>query len=199
MKILGLSCSPRKRGNTVTLLTEVLNGAQQEGAETELWSVAGKNIASCDACGACGKTGECIVKDDMQELYGKLLAADGIIFGTPVYFYGMTAQAKTIIDRTMSMNKPEKSLANRVGGVIVTAGSLGMVDALKDLYFYMVTRQIVPANYVAAYPKADLKQMEKCMKAAGDLGRQMVYIANQKFHYPSQFPRSGFAYGTHTL
>ena len=199
MNILGLSCSPRKEGNTVTLLGHVLDGAKREGAQTELFSVSGKDIKPCDSCRACTKTGECIVKDDMQLLYPKLIEADGIIFGTPVYFYGMTAQAKAIIDRTISMNRPEKSLANKVGGVVVTAGSIGVVDALKDLYFYMVTRQMVPANYVAAYPRGELQHMEKCWKAAEDLGRQMVSIANQGFRYPAQFSRTSFAYGTHTI
>lgn len=199
MKILGLSCSPRKDGNTMTLLAQALEGAKAEGAQTELFSVSGKNIQPCDSCRACNKTGECIIKDDMQQLYAKFAEADGIIFSTPIYFYGMTAQTKAIIDRTISMNRPDKSMANKVGGVIVTAGSMGIVDALKDLYFYMVTRQMVPANYVAAYPRGELRQMEKCMKAASDLGRQMVLITNQGFRYPSQFPRAAFAYGTHTL
>jgi multimeric flavodoxin WrbA len=199
MKILGLSCSPRKDGNTVTLLAQALAGAQSEGAQTELFTVSGKDIRPCDSCRACSKTGECVIRDDMQELYVKLNESDGVIFGTPIYFYGMTAQTKAIIDRTISMNRPEKSLANKVGGVIVTAGSMGIVDALKDLYFYMITRQMVPANYVAAYPRGELRQMEKCMKAASDLGRQMVQIANQNFRYPSQFPRTAFAYGTHTI
>jgi multimeric flavodoxin WrbA len=199
VKILGLSCSPRKLGNTVTLLSQVLDGAKAEGAEVELYSVHGKNIGPCTACGGCSKTGECTINDDMQDLYAKLLESDGIVFGTPVYFYGMTAQAKAIIDRSFAMNKPEKSLANKVAGVVVTGGSMGLVDALKDLYFYMVTRQMVPANYVAAYPKADIRQMEKCMKAASDLGRQMALIAAQGFKYPSGIGRAGFAYGTHTL
>jgi multimeric flavodoxin WrbA len=199
MKILGLSGSPRTEGSTMTLLAQALEGARMEGAQTALFSVAGKDIKPCDGCRACNKTGVCIVKDDMDELYVKLLEADGIIFGTPIYFYGMTAQAKAIIDRTISMNRPEKSLANKVGGVIVTAGSMGIVDALKDIYFYMVTRQMLPANYVAAYPHGEIRQMEKCMKAAADLGRQMVHIAGQRFQYPAQFPRTAFAYGTHTL
>ncbi len=202
MKILGLSCSPRKQGNTVLLINEALNSAGDAGAEIELYSVAGKDIQPCDACNACMKTGNCHIKDDMQELYAKLLEADGIIFGTPVYFYGMTAQAKAIIDRTIALGtlgSQGKSMANKVGGVIVTAGSLGMVDALKDLYFYMVTRQMVPANYVAAYPKSDMKEMQKCMKAAADLGKQMVGIISQGFSYPADIPRAAFAFGTHTI
>ena len=83
MKILAVSGSPRKDGNTVILLNEALKGAQQEGAETELCSVSGKTIASCDACISCRKTGRCHINDDMQELYSKLLEADGIIMGTP--------------------------------------------------------------------------------------------------------------------
>jgi len=198
MKILGLSCSPRKQGNTMLLLKEALEGAKQEGAEVELYSVAGKNIKPCDGCRVCDKTGRCHIKDDMESLYDKLLEADGIIFGTPVYFYSMTAQAKAIIDRTIALGQPERSLANKVGGVIAVAGSQGTTDALKDLYFYMVTRQIIPANFVAAYPVEDLRKMEKCLKASRDLGRQMVRIAAMKFKYPSEFPRPVFAYGTHT-
>ena len=200
MKILGLSCSPRRQGNTEILLDVVLQGAKQEGAEVELYSLAGKDIKPCDGCRACGETGECHIKDDMQDLYNKLLAADGIIFGTPIYFYSMAAQAKTVIDRTIALNRPERSLANKVGGVVVVAGSMGLIDALKDLYFYMVTRQMLPANFVAAYPgaKDELRKMERCMNAARDLGRQMVQIAVKKFEYPSQFSRTSFAFGTHT-
>ena len=200
MKILGLSFSPRKQGNTEILLAEALDGAKQEGAEVELYSIVGKDIKPCDGCRACAETGECHIKDDMQEIYGKLLEADGIIFGSPVYFYDVTAQAKAVIDRTIALGTPEKSLANKVGGVITVAGSMGLVDALKELYFYMVTRQIIPANYVAAYAgaKGGVTEMEQCMKATRNLGRQIVKIAAQGFEYPPEFPRAGFAYGTHT-
>lgn len=199
MKILGVSCSPRKKGNTEILLGEVLKGAQSEGAEVELYSVAGKTIKPCDGCRACSETGQCRIKDDMQVLYDKLLEADGIIFGTPIYFYSMTAQAKIIIDRTIALNRPEKSLANKVGSVVV-AGSLGLVDALKDFYFYFATRQIIPANFVAAYAggKGEITNMKQGMKAAGELGQQMVRIAAQKFKYPAEFGRMHIAYGTHT-
>jgi multimeric flavodoxin WrbA len=136
----------------------------------------------------------------MQTLYEKLLEADGIIFGTPVYFFSMTAQAKTIIDRMISFTRPERSLANKVGGVVVVAGSLGLVSALKDLYFFFVTRQMIPANYVAAYDggKGEITKTEQGMKAARELGQQMVRIAAQKFKYPAEFGRVHIAYGTHT-
>ncbi len=195
MKILGLSLSPRKDGNTVILLNEALSGAQQEGAETELYSIAGKDIKPCDGCWGCRKAGECHIKDDMQELYTKMLEADGIIYGTPVYFYNMTGQGKMVIDRTLALGG---RLANKVGGVIAVAGSFGLADTVKDLYFYMITRRMLPASFIAAYGggKGDVKDLEKCMKATGDLGREIVKIAAKKFEYPEG--GTHIAYGTHT-
>lgn len=200
MKILGLSCSPRKSGNTEILLGEALNGAQHEGAEVELYSVSGKEIKPCDGCWSCYGTGECHIKDDMQTLYQKMIEADGIIFGTPIYIYSMTAQAKALIDRTLALSTPERSLANKVGGVIVVAGSIGIIDAVKDLYFYIVMRKMLPANLVAAYAnnKGDIRKMEQGMKAARELGREMVQIAAKQFEFPGEFARNFFAYGTHT-
>lgn len=202
MKLLGLSCSPRRHGNTEILLGEALDGAQQEGAEVELYSVSGKDIKPCDGCHVCWEKGECHIKDDMQVLYDKLLEANGIIFGTPVYFYSMAAQAKIIIDRLEALHSPEKSLANKVGGIIVVGGSLGLINVVKDLYFYIVTRPMLAANFVAAYglAKGDVKRLEKGMKKARDLGRQMVQLAAKKFEYPSEFYSPAFGYGLpHTL
>ena len=200
MKILGLCFSPRKNGTTETVMNEALQAAKLAGAEVDFYSVAGKNIKPCEGCRSCGKTGDCRIQDDMQEIFPRLLSADGIIFGSPIYFYGMTAQAKAVIDRTISFSTPEKSLANKVGAVIVTAGSLGLIDGLKDLYFYMVTRQMIPANFIAVYPggPGEIKKMEKCLAAAGDLGRQMVQIAAQNFRYPPDIIRPHIGYGTHT-
>jgi len=200
VKILAISCSPRKQGNTEILLGEALKGAQYEGAEVELFSVAGKAIAPCDACDSCRKKGVCHIKDDMQELYDKMLEADGIIFGTPIYFYNMAAQCKAVMDRTIALNHPEKNLANKVGGIVVVAASLGNIDAVKDLYFYFVSRRMLAASYVAAYgmAKGDVKSLEKCMKAAYDLGRQVARLAAMDFKYPSDLMLPSIAYGTHT-
>jgi multimeric flavodoxin WrbA len=198
LKILAISCSPRKDGNTVLLLEEALKGAKKEGAEVELFSVAGKKIEHCDGCRACWKTGACHIQDDLQVLYPKLVEARGIILGTPVYGYTMAGICKTVIERMGALGSPEKSLANKVGAAIVTAGSMGLIDPLKSIYFYFVSRQMVPANFVAAYTASDPREMQKCMNATRDLGRQMVLIASQNFQYPKDISRSGVAYGTHT-
>jgi len=200
MKILGISCSPRKSGNTELLLNQALSGAKNEGAEIELYSLSGKDIRACDGCSSCRNTGVCHIEDDMQVLYKKLIEADGIIFGTPVYFYTVTSQAKAIIDRSFALNFSEKNLSNKVGGIVVVAGSLGLIDALKDLYFFIVVKRMIPAGYVAAYSgsKGGVKDMPKANQAAWDLGREMVKIAEQKFEYPADIERPHFAFGTHT-
>jgi multimeric flavodoxin WrbA len=200
MKILGVSFSPRKDGNTVAMLNEVLTTAKKAGAEVELYSVAGKNIQPCDGCWGCTKTGKCHIKDDTAELLDKMCDADGIIFGTPIYFWGMTAQAKAVIDRTISLNKPEHSLNNKVCGVVASCGSLGMVDALKDLSYYIIQRRMLPANQVSAYLMSpdDLKKMPRCLEELSKLGRQMVTLVKMNFKYPDEFARGPGAFGTHT-
>jgi multimeric flavodoxin WrbA len=200
MKLLGLSFSPRKNGNTELLLDKVFSGARLLKAETELYRVADNDIKPCDGCGSCFKTGACHIQDDMQPLYDKMLEADGIVFGTPVYFYNMTSQGKAVIDRTIALIRPDRSLANKVGGIVVVGGSLGLIDAVKDLYFYMVTRQMLPANFVAAYAanEGDVNQLQKCLQAAEDLGKQMTQLAEKKFTYPEEFKATHIAYGTHT-
>ena len=114
MKILAISCSPRTNGNTVAMLSETLEAAAAEGAEVELYSVAGKDIRPCEGCWTCAKTGRCRKEDETALLLEKMLAADGIVFGVPVYFHGMSAQAKAIIDRTVSLSSPERCLDNKV-------------------------------------------------------------------------------------
>jgi multimeric flavodoxin WrbA len=205
MKILGICCSPRKGGNTEILLNEALSGAKQEGSEVELFSVSGKHIEPCDGCRTCVKIGECHIKDDMQDLYDKMAEADGIIYGTPVYRYTMISQAKIILDRSLAVDYPgddpgnrTRSIANKVAGVVAVAGSLGLVEVVKDLYFYIVTRSMLPANYVAAYAldKGDVRKRIEGMKASYNLGRQIVHLANMKFEYPKEFRRPPIAYGT---
>ena len=136
----------------------------------------------------------------MSERYDKMIPAAGIILGTPISFWAMTAQAKAVMDRTIALNQPGRTLASKVGGVVAVCGSLGLVDALKEYAFYMVTRKMLPANYVAAYAgrPEDLKSMEKCMQALNGLGRQMVALVKLGFKYPEEFGGRSIAYGTHT-
>lgn len=99
MKILGIAGSPRKGGNTDTLLGEAMKGAGDSGAETEVICLRDRKISPCLGCHECDKEGRCILKDDMQEIYGKLVQADHIIFASPICFYSVSSYAKLMIDR----------------------------------------------------------------------------------------------------
>lgn len=97
---LGISTSPRRNGNTSILLQRALEGASAAGAETELIYLNDYRFSPCLACDGCFKEGRCVVKDDMQLIYEKLLGTNRIILAAPIFSMGMCAQAKAMIDRT---------------------------------------------------------------------------------------------------
>jgi len=97
--VLGIIGSPRRGGNTEILIDEVLKGAGEAGASTGKIALGELNIAPCRACDACKKTGRCVIEDDMVSLLEKMEQSDIWILGTPVYFWGPTAQFKAFIDR----------------------------------------------------------------------------------------------------
>jgi len=103
MKVLGIMGSPRRQSNTEILLDKALEGARKAGAEVEKVLVSKLKISPCLEIYACLKDGNCAIKDDMQLLYEKLLEADHIIFASPIFFYGVTSQAKAIIDRCQAL------------------------------------------------------------------------------------------------
>ncbi len=105
--ILGLMGSPRLRGNTSILLDAVLDGAREAGASVERIDLAKLSIAECDGCLACWKGKDCPKQDDMNGLYPRIIAADAIVLGTPVYWYGPTALLKACVDRFVYFNCPE--------------------------------------------------------------------------------------------
>jgi len=100
-KVLVLSGSPRKGGNSELLCDQFLRGAIEAGNQAEKIYVCDKKIGYCTACNACqGNGGKCVQKDDMAEILDKMINADALVMATPVYFYTMNAQMKTLIDRT---------------------------------------------------------------------------------------------------
>ncbi len=101
-KVLILSGSPRKGANSDTLCDEFLKGAVASGNNVEKIFVAEKNIGYCSGCYACENTGICVKKDEMAEVLDKILKADVIVLASPVYFYSISAQLKTVIDRTVA-------------------------------------------------------------------------------------------------
>lgn len=103
MKVLGIMGSPRRHSNTEILLDRALEGAAGAGAETEKVLVSRLKITPCLEIYACLKDGKCSIKDDMDPLYQKLVEADHVILASPIFFYGITSQAKAIVDRCQAL------------------------------------------------------------------------------------------------
>lgn len=101
-KILILSGSPRKNGNSDILCDSFAKGASESGHTVEKIRVAEKNIGYCRACYACKQSGVCAINDDMSEIMQKIIDADVLVLASPVYFYSISAQLKAVIDRTVA-------------------------------------------------------------------------------------------------
>jgi len=101
-RILILSSSPRKRGNSNALCDRFMEGAIEAKHQVEKVVLAEKTVNYCTGCYACRKNGKCAQKDDMAQILDSMIAADTIVLATPVYFYSMCAQMKTVIDRTVA-------------------------------------------------------------------------------------------------
>ena len=99
MRVLGIAGSPRRGGNTDILLEELLKGAASKGAETKTLVLRDMDYSPCTHCDGCIKTGNCIVKDEMQDIYKDFEDADVIVMASPIQFTNITAQMKGMIDR----------------------------------------------------------------------------------------------------
>jgi multimeric flavodoxin WrbA len=108
-KVLVISCSPRKHGNSDTLCDQFMKGAVDAGHSAEKIYFSEKKIAYCTGCGVCFEKQKCSQNDDMAEILEKLIACDVLVLATPVYFYCMDAQMKTFIDRTTPRYKEMKN------------------------------------------------------------------------------------------
>ncbi|MEE8473412.1 MAG: flavodoxin family protein [Dehalococcoidia bacterium] len=188
MKILGVSCSPRKGGNTEILMREAMAGVEESGAEAELITIHDKDLKPCDGCRTCRNDAVCHIQDDMQEIYTKMMEADGILFGTPVYFWSVTAQAKIVIDRLNGLYGLGK-LSNKIGGAIAVAGSQGFTEVRNLYYAFFATNHMFIADFVTGYAreKGQVKRDKFAMKASWELGLKMAAMAVERPRYPEGY------------
>lgn len=106
MKILVLEGSPHKNGSSNLLADNFIKGAKESGHEVQVYDAAHAKIGPCMGCNACGMNGACVQKDDMSEVEKLILNSDMIVFVSPIYYFGISAQLKTLIDRFYSFNTP---------------------------------------------------------------------------------------------
>ncbi|MBT9172274.1 MAG: 2-amino-4-deoxychorismate dehydrogenase [Syntrophomonadaceae bacterium] len=142
MKILALCGSHRKGKNTSRMLQTVLREAASLGAETELVELTDYEIKECISCNKCLRRPECVITDDgMNVLYGKLLRADGIVIGSPVYFGNVSGRLKDFIDRSRPLHMVTNALDGKAGAAVVHAGlrNGGQEMALQILHYFMLS------------------------------------------------------------
>lgn len=155
MLVLGVAGSPRRGGNSETLLDEALAGAGEAGAVTEKIVLAKLRFSPCVACGACEKTGDCVLVDDMQDVYEKIGAADALVFASPIYFYSVSAWAKAAIDRAQALwsrkyvLKDPRFTADKKGyfiGVGATKGARLFDGTLLTMKYFFDAAGLAPAG-----------------------------------------------------
>ncbi len=187
MKILGICASPRgSKSTTLRLVESLLGGAREAGAEVELVDVCELEIKFCNACQACFKTGECVHKDDFQALYDKILAADGLVWGSPNYFHTVTAQMKTLIDR-MADAVHCQLLSGKYCGSVASGGSncdqvTDYLDGLMVNFGAYVTGSVcaVMSQGPAAMEEAEKKAFALGRSLAGDIQNKRDYMEQRK-------------------
>jgi len=201
MKILGVLGSPRKNGNSDLLLDEALKGARSKGAQVEKICLYDLNFKACIACNGCDNTGECVLKDDMTPLYDKLRAADGIIIAAPIYFAGIPAQLKAMIDRCQSewvakyVLKSGRQSGDRSGPVTIfpsdlsprRSGAFMSVSGFKRNIFFEAAKKPIEAFFktmnidfsdelffAGVENKGDIKNIKGALEKACNLGVEIA-------------------------
>jgi multimeric flavodoxin WrbA len=145
MKIIGFSASPRKEGNTAWAINKILEGAKEQGAETQLFYSSDLDIKPCKGCLGCVKSDRCVINDDMQQLYDALAQADALILGSPVYMGQMSAQAKIFTDRLfaqITLRFSPHIKEKNAGKELVLVLSQGNPDSAKFQVYFDYTKEM---------------------------------------------------------
>lgn len=183
-KVLVLLGSPRKKGNSAILADRIARGAKAAGAKVETIFLHGLKIAPCKGCYACQKEKSkgCAIKDAMQDLYPKLLAADAWVIASPVYWFTMSAQTKLFMDRCFALPAYGQDVfAGKRIAIAMSYGDAdpfgsGCVNALRTFQdaFRYTGAKIVGMVYGSAFGAGEIRANEALMKAAAELGKKLA-------------------------
>jgi len=186
VKILAIMGSPRIKGNTDLLVDEALRGARSQQAEVEKIIVDKLKIAPCREYYGCLRDGNCVIRDDMDDIYSRLTGAEGIIVASPIFFYSVSAQLKALIDRCQALwarkyilkQTPEKT--GRKGAFIAVGATSGARlfegPVLTIKYFF----QAVDVEYVDELlvrgidKRGEIKQHPTALADAFELGKRLA-------------------------
>lgn len=185
MKVVGVNASPRKDGNTAIIIKKAFAELEKRGIETELIQFAGRPIRGCTGCGACYKTKDkqCIMKDDpFNEYMQKMVAADGIILGSPVYFSDVTAEMKALLDRAGSVANANGNLLKYKAGAAVMAvrrgGAIHAFDTMNHFLHYMQMFLVGASYWNMVYGRqvGEVENDEEGLRNMQVLGENMAWL-----------------------
>ncbi len=181
--ILGIVGSPRKNGNTDTLVSRILDGARDGGASTETILLAEHKIEECNGCHACWKGKRlCCKHDDMTNLYPRIIECDAIIFGTPVYWYGPTAIMKCFIDRFVYFNCPDNRAKIRGKAAVIAVPfedktletSNLVVDFFEKSLNYLEMRLVDKILVPGVTKRGEVRNRKRIMNKCYRLGKRLA-------------------------
>jgi multimeric flavodoxin WrbA len=190
MKVLAINGSPRKTGNTSILIRAVLDELEKEGIETETIQLGGQPVRGCVACMKClkEKNKRCANDDDnMNEYIEKMIAADGILLGSPTYFADVSSEIKALIDRAGYVSRVNGSLLKRkVGAAVVAMRRAGSVHAFDTMnHLFTISEMIIPSssywNMGVGLKPGDVKDDKEGMETMRILGENMAWLL-KKLH-----------------
>ncbi|MCX5759019.1 MAG: flavodoxin family protein [Candidatus Hydrogenedentes bacterium] len=188
MKAILICGSPRTDGNTEILLRKCLETLEARGIESELIRLAGKTIQPCTACGACARNKDkaCAIKtDDFHAVFDRMLEADIIVLGSPVYFGSATPQLMSLLDRAGYISRFNGNLFQRkLGGPIVVARRAGQNFTYAQLvYWFMIGGMIVPGstywNVAFGTKKGDVEQDAEGIETVINFAENLAWLAGK--------------------
>jgi multimeric flavodoxin WrbA len=185
MKVVAFNGSPRKDGNTATMIRHVLSELEKEGIKTETVQIGGKSIHGCIACGKCAenKDQKCVIdKDIVNDCIEKMLEADGIILASPTYFADLTPELKALIDRAGFVAGANGGLLrHKVGAAVVAvrrAGSIHVFDSINHLF--TISQMIIPGssywNIGMGLDEGDVERDDEGIQTMHTLGQNMAWL-----------------------
>uniref|UniRef100_I2Q5T0 Multimeric flavodoxin WrbA n=1 Tax=Desulfovibrio sp. U5L TaxID=596152 RepID=I2Q5T0_9BACT len=190
MNVLAINGSARKDGNTAIMLRTAMAEIEAEGIGTEMVQLHGKVIQGCIACMQCWekKDGHCVVKKDMlNEIMDKMVAADGLLIGSPTYFANVSSNVKSIIDRAgMVALANDNLLARKVGAAVVAVRRGGAIHVFNSInHFYFINQVVVPGssywNLGRGLEPGDVEKDDEGLLTMRNLGRNMAWVL-KKLH-----------------
>ena len=185
-KVLAISGSPRRGGNTETLLDHAIAGARSAGAKVEKLVVVETNIHPCTSCGVCLETGQCPIEDEMAEIYPKLLTCNALIVASPVFFHGVPAQLKALIDRCQALWARKEQLGQKlrerqgrallisVGGTDLYNTFQGIELTIRLIFKLLNLKPLPPVLIPGVDEKGEILKHPATLSMAKDGGKKVV-------------------------